>query len=571
MSAPPVASSRRARAARAARRAATPRYVAAIAALMALLALLFGPPGGDAAAHLYQTQVWREQGWQLWDNLWYGGRYSQVNYSLVYYPLSALFGTVFVVSAAAGLAAGCFSRLMHMRWPHLASIPALAAAAGLTLGVLAGTYPFLLGFAVALTALVAVATGRLWTAAVLTLLTTLSHPLALVFMVIVLGSVAVTTPGWWRPARARWFAAAVIGVMGLQAILMRAFDSEGATYPFDPKDALAIAAFCVAGMLLARGLPDHRAIFALFASYALLAGAAFVISSPLGGNVVRLLLLMGAPLLLIPIAARGFRPRAAVVACLAGALLWQGLPALAGWRTANTARAASEDFWLPAIAFLEQHGEPGHRVEVVATADNWEAYYLARRGVPLARGWFRQDDFPGNRALYRTLTARSYQGWMRRTGIRYVLLPDDPLDYTARNEAELLRTGRSGLDLVADLGPWTVYELPNATPIVTPKRRAQVLRLTSNQIIMKVDRPGTYRVRVRYTPYWRIAGGGPDACAAPLKPWGTQLRVTRAGVLRLSFDPGLGTVVRSVLGDEGGCRPIPATRAPLTITNRPLR
>ena len=570
MNQPAAASSRRARAARAARRAAAPRYVAAIAGALALLALLFGPPGGDAAAHLYQTQVWREQGWQLWDNLWYGGRYSQVNYSLVYYPLSALFGTVLVVAASAALAAGCFSRLMHTRWPHLASVPVLAAAVGLTFGVLAGTYPFLLGFAVALTALVAVAAGRLWTAAVLTLLTTLSHPLAMVFLVIVLASVAATTPGWWRPVRVRWFAGAVVGVMGLQGVLMRAFDSDGATYPFDPKDGLAIAAFCVAGMLLARGLPDHRAIFALFAAYALLAGAAFVISSPLGGNVVRLLLLMGAPLLLIPIAARGFRPRGAVVACLAGALLWQGLPALAGWRTANTARAASEEFWLPAIAFLEQHSDPGHRVEVVATADNWEAYYLARRGVPLARGWFRQDDFPGNRALYRTLTARTYQGWMRRTGIRYVLLPDDPLDYTARNEAALLRTGRSGLDLVADLGPWTVYELPHATPIVTPKRRARVLRLTSNQIVMRVDRPGTYRVRVRYTPYWRITGGGPGACAGPLQPWGTQVRVERAGVLRLSFDPGLRTVVRSVLGDEGGCRPIPAQRPPLTVSNKPL-
>lgn len=569
MTGPAAAPPRRARAARAARRAATPRYVAVIAGLLALAALLFGPPGGDAAAHLYQTQVWRENGWQLWDNLWYGGRYSQVNYSLVYYPLSALFGTVFVVTASAAGAAAGFSRLMHMRWPHLAAIPSLAAAGGITFGVLAGTYPFLLGFAVALLALVCVATGRLWTAAALSLLTTLSHPLALVFMVVVLASVAVTTPGWWRTAAHRWLAVAVAGVMGLQAVLMRAFDSEGATYPFDPKDAIAIAAFCVAGMLLARGLPDHRAIFALFASYGLLAGAAFVISSPMGGNVVRLLLLMGAPLLLIPIAARGFRPRGAVIACLAGAVLWQGLPALAGWRTATAARAESEDFWLPAIAFLEEHSDPGHRVEVVATADNWEAYYLARRGVPLARGWFRQDDFPTNQPLYNRLTPRTYQGWMRRTGIRYVLLPDDPLDYTARNEAALLRSGRSGLTLVADLGAWTVYELPDATPIVTPKRSARVLRLTSSSILIDVDRPGTYRVRVRYTPYWRISGGGPNACASPLAPWGTQLRVSRAGVVRLDFDPGLRTVVRSVLGDRGGCATIPATRAPLTVT-KPL-
>jgi hypothetical protein len=274
-------------------------------------------------------------------------------------------------------------------------------------------------------------------------------------------------------------------------------------------------------------------------------------------------MLMGAALLLIPIAARGFRPRGAVVGCLAAALLWQGLPAVAGWRTANTARAATEEFWLPAIAFLEQHGEPGHRVEVVATVDNWEAYHLSRRGVALARGWFRQDDFPGNRPLYNTLTPRTYEGWLRRTGIRYVLLPDDPLDYSAVQEAELLRSGRSGLDIVAEVGAWTIYELPDATPIVTPKRHAQVLRLTSEEVVMRVSRPGTYRVRVRYTPYWTITGGGPTACAGPLRPWGTQIRVSRAGVVRLSFDPALRTMVRSVLGDDGGCAPVAApTPAP---------
>ncbi|MFN8108973.1 MAG: hypothetical protein U0Y82_03890 [Thermoleophilia bacterium] len=252
----------------------------------------------------------------------------------------------------------------------------------------------------------------------------------------------------------------------------------------------------------------------------------------------------------------------AVVACLAGALLWQGLPAVAGWRTATRARAASQQFWLPAIAFVAQHGSPEYRVEVVATADNWEAYHLAGRGVPLARGWFRQDDFPTNRALYRTLTARTYQGWMRRTGVRYVLLPNDPLDYTARKEAELLTSGRSDLRLEAQIGSWTIYELPDATPIVTPRHRARVLKLTSEQLVMRVDHPGTVRVRVRYTPYWRIVGGGRGACAAPLQPWGTEVRVTRAGVVRLNFQPQLSTMVQNVLGESTTC---PATPEAPTI------
>jgi hypothetical protein len=290
----------------------------------------------------------------------------------------------------------------------------------------------------------------------------------------------------------------------------------------------------------------------LFLVYAGLGALAFALSSPLGGNVVRLLLLMGAPLLLLPLAARGFRPRAIASVVLVGVLMWQALPAVAGWHTAAGSRAQNEDFWYPAIAFLERHADPDHRVQVVATADNWEAFYLAKRGVPLARGWFRQDDFPANEILYQEpLTPRRYETWLRRLGVRYVLLPRDPLDYSARNEADLLRSGRSGLRQVARVGGWTVYELPDATPIATPADGIEVVRVTSSSVTLRASRPGVYRLRLRYTPYWEVQRGG--ACAAPREPWGTELRVARAGLVRMSFDVGLGTFVGAVLGSDGGC------------------
>jgi hypothetical protein len=265
---------------------------------------------------------------------------------------------------------------------------------------------------------------------------------------------------------------------------------------------------------------------------------------------------MGAPLLLLPLAARGFRPRGIATACLAGVVLWQALPAVAGWRTATESRAQHEDFWYPVVAFIQQHEDPDFRVQVVATADNWEAFHLAKRGVPLARGWFRQDDFPANAVLYEEpLTARTYETWLRRTGVRYVFLPhDEPLDYSARNEAELLESGASGLTEVARIGGWTVFELPRATPIATPADHVQVLSLTSSSISLRVTRPGIYRLRLRYTPYWRVERG--EACAAPREPWGTELRVARAGLVRLSFDVRLGTFVGAVFGSEGGCGPV---------------
>ena len=53
-------------------------------------------------------------------------------------------------------------------------------------------------------------------------------------------------------------------------------------------------------------------------------------------------------------------------------------------------------YWAPAgISFLHARDRQ-HRVEVVASWGHWEADYLPRAGIPIARGWFRQDDFPQN-------------------------------------------------------------------------------------------------------------------------------------------------------------------------------
>ena len=82
------------------------RQAAAAALLAGAIAAIFvwlGPPGRDLAAHAYQLNVFVDHGFALWDNFWYAGRYSFVTYSLVYYPLAAVFGIklLAVVSVAA--------------------------------------------------------------------------------------------------------------------------------------------------------------------------------------------------------------------------------------------------------------------------------------------------------------------------------------------------------------------------------------------------------------------------------------------------------------------------------------
>ena len=67
-------------------------FAAGSAASLAALLIWLGPPGNDLAAHVYQRTVFLHDGFQLWNNFWYGGRYSFVTYSVLYYPLAALFG-----------------------------------------------------------------------------------------------------------------------------------------------------------------------------------------------------------------------------------------------------------------------------------------------------------------------------------------------------------------------------------------------------------------------------------------------------------------------------------------------
>src|SRR6476660_9461515 len=112
-------------------------------------------------------------------------------------------------------------------------------------------------------------------------------------------------------------------------------------------------------------------------------------------------------------------------------------------------------------SYLHAHLQPGYRVEAVDTAEHWPAFYLAESGIPLVRGWFRQDDFPFDALLYRHLTAGAYRRWLRRLGVAYVVLTRAPPDYSSRQEAALVRSGRAGLHRVWASPDVAIYTVPH--------------------------------------------------------------------------------------------------------------
>ena len=137
--------------------------------------------------------------------------------------------------------------------------------------------------------------------------------------------------------------------------------------------------------------------------------------------------------------------------------------------SASRARAPTRrrrlPYWQPAIHYLKTHLSPSYRVEVVDTAEHWPAAYLPDAGIPIVRGWYRQSDFPQNELLYDGKLARAtYESWLRRMACATCCSPTRLADYSSREEAALVRSGRT--DLSSSTGPphLSIYELPNATP-----------------------------------------------------------------------------------------------------------
>ena len=89
---------------------------------------------------------------------------------------------------------------------------------------------------------------------------------------------------------------------------------------------------------------------------------------------------------------------------------------------------------------------PSYRVEAVDTATHSAAVYLADAGIPLARGWYRQDDFPQNEVLYDKLGREGVpRAGCAGSACAYVVLAHATPDYSSRGEAALVRSGRLGL------------------------------------------------------------------------------------------------------------------------------
>jgi hypothetical protein len=185
-------------------------------------------------------------------------------------------------------------------------------------------------------------------------------------------------------------------------------------------------------------------------------------------------------------------------------------------------------------------------VEAVDTAGHWPAVYLAEAQIPLARGGFRQDDFPQNKVLYDDLGPAAYLSWLRGLGVRYVVLTNAPSDYSAKGEAALLRSGHAGLRVAFRAANVRIFAVPKPRPILTGPGDPSVLSMTGSRVLVDLSRPGRYRLAVRYSPYWHAEG----ACLASAPDGMTTIDARRPGRLQLAFRVNAASALAAVVGDD---------------------
>ena len=577
----------------------------ALSAGLATAMLAWSPPVGDLAAQVFRTELFQRGGLSIWNGSWYGGHYT-LTYSVLFPPLASLLGPQLVGTLAVVASSYFFDRLVRDRWGEAARWATLWFAAGVVTLLADGQLTFALGVAFGLASLRALQLNRTPWALTASAACALSSPVAAVSLAGVLiagvwdpgvqlkrlsrgwrgrgdhprGSFSYRR-GWWVPYRdrTRGPAAAVpyadrtrgpgvwsLGTGGpaawaasialaLTLVPNLVFPGAG-EFPFAFSSYLAIPLWCGSALFITRGLAaEERQLRRVLFAYLLVATVIWLVPNAMGGNAVRLGALFGGPVMAAVVLAH--RPRVPVwflALFIAGGLYWQLTASVSQIARSVGDPSTARAYFTPLASWLSDHGGEAVRIEVPPTANHWESAYLAP-DFELARGWLRQLDTTRDDIFYRDdgrLTDRGYRAWLHDNAIRYVALPDAPLDYSSTAERRLILGDPSYLEWRWSDEHWRVYEVRNPAPMVQPldSGGARIRSLSHSGFALNVTHPGEFLIRVAFTQYWSIARG--QGCLVRHGDW-TLARVSRPGVFRVAADFSLPRAWNAVTGAKKTC------------------
>jgi hypothetical protein len=509
-----------------------------LTAALGVVYLIFSPPSPDLAAASYRSYLFSLEGFSLWDSSWYGGHHLPA-YSLLSPALGAAIGPQLLATISMTVATGLFAALVAGRFPRRAvRIGTLWFAFGAAVSLLSCRVPFDLGLALALGALLAAQRHRRLAAPLLSVLAAVASPVAGAFLALALIAWALAGP---RRAWPALLALAALVPIGLLTLMF----PEGGTQPFVASAFYpALAGVLVIGALIPG---DQRELRIGCALYAVAMIGAYVLPTAVGGNADRLGALAAGPVAALALAGPGVDAmrRGALIVLSPLLLYWQVNAPLADFASAVSDPATAASYYTPLLGELRTlgvgYGARPARIEVVPSRSHWEARWVASH-VMIARGWERQLDRYRNALFYeedRPLTALRYRAWLQEQAISYVALPDSPLDYSAAQEARLLRgegpqrAGAPGappsyLREIWRSRHWRLFQVLGARALTEAPARLTSAGHASFTLL--APGPGSFLVRIRFTPYWALASG--QGCLEEGAGGWTQIRARRTGRMR---------------------------------------
>ena len=98
-----------------------------------------------------------------------------------------------------------------------------------------------------------------------------------------------------------------------------------------------------------------------------------------------------------------------------------------------------------------------------------------------------------------------------------------------------------------------IYEVRHPKPIVTGAGEANVFWLWPTRLVFSVSAPGRYRVKVRWSPYWKTSQG----CVWRGSDGTVRLQATQAGLVQLGVDLNVSRGLETLTG----LQPAPRLRA----------
>ncbi|MFB7555574.1 hypothetical protein [Streptomyces brevispora] len=512
--------------------------VGVVVPLYAVWAAVLATGGGDLAAQLAWSGFTARHPGSAYNLSWYGGIHT-AGYSVISSYLMALFG-VRTVTVAAGIAGSWLMALLFvrtgMRHPL---VPAVLASLALWCNVASGRTTFALGVAIGLVACLYV--HRTVVPLVAGALASMASPVAGLFLVV--AGAAYLLDRQWRKG-----VVLIVPFVVVVATVTLLFPGSG-EQPMHANRLWMPLLVCAALAVAAPPGREWRVPRFGAVVYAVGVLLTFLIASPIGTNVERLLGLVAVPVLFAALLAL-VRERAWVRTVVIAVAL--GLSA--HWLADKTLDDLSVSDGVPSWA-ARTDGVVGElrrldadltRVEVVPARNHREATVLARH-VNMARGWNRQLDVERGRLFYDgTLSTATYRAWLDRWAVGYVVLHHGKPDGPAEAEAALVRSGLPWLRQVWQDDGWTIYRVRDAVPLVAAP--AAVVSGGEAELVVRVPEAGSVTVRLAYSPWLRareVGGHGTGGCLRQDGDW-TELTVPKGGTYRLDS-------AYSLSRDDSGC------------------